>query len=56
MGQIISIDSIISMIEVKSSPDMNIYPIFDEEKITQNTINYEMKIILNVELNEEQIV
>lgn len=67
MGQLLSIDTIISLIEIKSSDDMKIYPLrktisfnvncqkYNPDKIYFNR-EYKMNCILNVELIEEQIL
>lgn len=66
MGQIITLENIISIIEIKSSPDMKIYPVHSNhvKKIINNNYNpdkifdnpeYKVDYILNVELIEEEV-
>lgn len=65
MGQIITLENIISIVEIKSSPDMKIYPVhsnnvkqiinnYNPDKIFDNP-EYKVDYILNVELIEEEV-
>lgn len=62
MGQILTLDSIISIIEIKSSPDIQIKLLLDikikllqDIRIKEHDQEHYMEYILNFELIEEKI-
>jgi hypothetical protein len=53
MGQIITLDNIIAIIEIKSSPDIKINI---KKEYNINNKEYQIDYILNFELIEEKII